>query len=318
MPKPIKTIFCGTPEFSVPYLEGLLVDPDFLVMGVLTQPDKPSGRKQELSPSPVKILAQKNNLHIWQPEKLKDNSKIIDELKKAEADILIVVAYGQIIPQEILELFPSGAINVHPSLLPKYRGASPIQSAILKGEHETGVTIMLMDDKMDHGPILAQEKMRLTGEETNESLHNQLAEIGVGLLITTVRKYLAGEITPQEQDHEAAIFCAAITKADAKIDWQEPAQKIKQKIYAFYPWPATWTMLGGQRLKIFPPVAVKETRKQENKKTIGQINISNNELIVICGEDELELKKVQLEGKKEMPIADFIRGYNNLDGKILE
>ena len=313
---PIKTIFCGTPEFSVPYLEGLLNNPDFSVLGALTQPDKPSGRKQKLSPSPVKILAQKNNLKIWQPEKLKNNLEINNELRRMEVDLLVVVAYGQIMPQEILNIFPSGAINVHPSLLPKYRGASPIQSALLAGEKETGITIMLMDDKMDHGPVLAQQKIQLTGEETNESLHGQLTKIGVELLIETIKKYLGVEIKPQEQDHSAATFCAVITKDSARINWQEPARQIKHKIYAFYPWPATWTVLDNKRLKIFPPVVVKTTSGQENKKA-GQIQIDNSKLIVICGSNELELEKIQLEGKKEMLAEDFIRGYKDLNCKIL-
>lgn len=307
MKKPLKIIFAGTPEFAVPYLQGLLKDPDFFISGVITQPDKPSGRKQELTPSPIKLLAQDHNLIIYQPDKLKKDEVIIEKIKNDHPDLLVVVAYGQIIPQSILDLFPAGNINVHPSLLPKYRGASPIQNAILNGEKITGISIMLMDAQMDHGPILAQQTVTLTGEETNESLHLELAEIGVPLLIDTIKKYASGAVTPQLQDESAVTYCQLITKADGRLNWQESAEKIKQKIYAFYPWPATWTMLNGQRLKIFPPIEIiKKTGQQP-----GQVEIANGELIVYCGQDALILQQIQLEGKKPTTAKDFIRGYQN-------
>lgn len=313
--KPLKIIFAGTPEFAVPYLRGLLADADFEVIGVITQPDRPSGRKQELTPPPVKVLAEENNLKIWQPEKLKGNEELLQELKNLEFDYLVVTAYGLIIPAEFLALAKSGNINVHPSLLPKYRGASPIQSAILNGEQETGVSIMLMDEKMDHGPILAQEKVALTGEETNESLHFQLAEFGVPLLVKTIKDFAVGSIKPQEQDHEAATFCATIDKAQAQIDWSKTAEEIKRKIYAFYPWPVAWTTLDGLRLKVLPPAVVitDDTGSYE----LGQIKLNGN-LAICCGEGWLELKQLQLEGKKAMSAEDFIRGYQDLDGKILQ
>lgn len=310
-----KIIFCGTPEFSVPYLEGLLADPDFFVSGIITQSDKPSGRDQAVSPSPIKLLAQKNNLPIWQPEKLRADESIVAELKKTGADMLIVVAYGQIIPKSILDMFPKGAINVHPSLLPKYRGASPIQSALLNGETETGISIMLMDEKMDHGPILCQERVALTGEETNESLHQQLAPLGVALLIGTIKKFLAGEIQPQAQNESEATFCAIITKEDGRLDWSKSAQEIKQKIHAFFPWPATWTTLNNQRLKIFPPVMIKKTGG--SRKNVGELEIMESDLAVNCGQDKLILNKIQLEGKKEISASDFIRGHKDIGGKIL-
>jgi len=307
----IRIIFAGTPDFAVPYLEGLINDPAFFIMGAITQPDKPSGRKQQLSPSPVKLAAQKYRLNIWQPDNLKTESELAAEIKAVGADLLVVVAYGQIIPQSILRIFPRGAINVHPSLLPKYRGASPIQSALLAGEAETGISIMLMDEMMDHGPILAQEIISLTGDETNESLHNQLAGIGVNLLIGTIRKYLSDEIKPQPQNDSEATYCATIAKEQARINWQDPAKAIKQKIYAFYPWPAAWTMLDGQRLKIFPPIAVKKADSDES----GKIEIVDNELIVNCGQEKIALNKLQLEGKNQISATDFIRGHKEIAGK---
>jgi len=311
----VKIIFAGTPEFSVPYLEGLLADPDFLIAGVITQSDKPSGRNHELFPSPIKLSAQKNDLQIWQPEKLRKDENIFADLESVKADLLIVVAYGQIIPQNILDLFPKGAINVHPSLLPKYRGASPIQSAILSGERETGISIMLMDAKMDHGPILAQDVMQLTGEETNASLHFKLAKTGVRLLIETTKRFVEGRIEPQAQNDDEATFCATITKDDAKINWNQSAQSIKQKIYAFYPWPATWTTLDGQRVKIFPPIAIINSSKINEEDSIGKLEIIDGELNVKCGQGELILRKIQLEGKKEIPADDFIRGHKEIAGK---
>lgn len=315
MDKKLKIIFAGTPEFAVPYLEGLLADPDFLVLGAITQADKPSGRNQELSAPPIKLSAEKNDLRIWQPEKLRQNENIVSELKKAEPDLLIVVAYGQIIPQDILDLFPKGAINVHPSLLPKYRGASPIQSAILNGEKETGISIMLMDTKMDHGPILAQEKFALTGEETNASLHLRLAESGVRLLIETIKCFVEGRIEPVPQNNDEATFCATIAKEDGRINWNKSAQEIKRKIYAFYPWPATCTTLDGQRMKIFPPVVLNNSDINHGEESIGKLQIIDGELSVKCGYGELVLKKIQLEGKKEIPVEDFIRGHNNIEKK---
>lgn len=311
MTKPIKTIFVGTPEFSVPYLQGLLADPDFLVTGVITQPDKPLGRKQILTPSPIKLLAQSNGLTIWQPEKLRKDEYIVEALRNSGAELMVVVAYGQIIPQAILDLFPLGAINVHPSLLPKYRGASPIQNTILNGDKVTGVSIMLMDAQMDHGPILAQEITDLDGEETNESLHFKLATTGVPLLITTIKNYLNNSIVPQPQIDAEATFCQMITKEDAKIDWNQSATAIKQKIYAFYPWPATWTMLDGQRFKIFPTVEV-----IKKSGPAGQIEVSGGQLIVYCGTDALQLHQIQLEGKKQTKAEDFIRGYKIIDSNL--
>lgn len=315
MNKPIKIIFVGTPEFAVPFLEGLFNDRDFSVLGVITQSDKPSGRKQELTASPVKVASQNHDITVWQPEKLRDNSSILEELKLAEADLLVVIAYGQIIPQEILDLFPLGAINVHPSLLPKYRGASPIQSAILNGDDKTGVSIMLMDDKMDHGPILIQEEVALDGTETNESLHGLLAQRGVPLLIEAIKKYLVKEILGCEQKHELATFCRIINKEEAKIDWSKSAQDINNAIRGFYSWPVTWTMLDGKRLKIFPPTEVVDAI---NNAPIGQIKIIDGQILIQCGKDALKLNKLQLEGKKEMVSKEIINGFKDLDGKLLE
>ena len=313
MNKKIKIVFAGTPQFAAPYLEGFFNDDDFEVLGVITQPDRPAGRKQELTSPPIKLLAESKGVKIWQPENLKNDSELFSELTDLKADVLAVVAYGQIIPKSILGLFAYGGINVHPSLLPKYRGASPIQNAILNGEKTTGVSIMQMDEKMDHGPILAQQKVVLTGEETNESLHNDLAQIGVLLLLETIKKVVAGQTLPQEQDHDAATFCSTINREQSRIDWQKPAQEIKQMIYAFYPWPVAWTTLDGQRMKIYPPVKVINQKNHP-----GQILADSGEIIVGCGQDSLVIERLQLEGKKDMSAKELLNGYKFLLSKKLE
>jgi len=310
-----RIIFAGTPDFAVPYFNALGGDADFEIIGVITQPDKPSGRKQELAPSPVKQAASALGIKIFQPEKLTGNQGIISDIKKLSPDLLVVVAYGLIIPQSMLDSFPQGAINVHPSLLPKYRGASPIQSAILNGEKTTGISIMLMDEKMDHGPLLAQREVALTGEETNGSLHFQLAELGSPLLLETIIKYLAGNIKPQEQNHDEATFCKIISKEDAQIDWQLPAQEIKQKIYAFYPWPATWTTWDGKRIKIFPPVQVID---EGSDVKAGEVFLSDGRLAIKAGSGALIINKLQLEGKKEVNAEEFVRGYSEIVGAVLK
>jgi len=317
MTKPTKIIFAGTPEFAVPYLQSLIDDVDFEVAGVITQPDRPVGRKQILTPPPVKILANESNLNILQPEDLK-GEKIEKQLKDLGADILVVVAYGQIIPQNILDLFPERAINVHPSLLPKYRGASPMQSAILRGDKKTGVSIMMMDSKMDHGPILDQIGIKLSGDETAEDLHNKVAEESPKFLMRTIKKYLNGNIKPKEQDHSQATFCKEINKENAKIDWELSAQEISNKIRGYFPSPTAWTTMEGKRLKIFPPVEVMKTLEHKNIKTTGEINIANSKLQVQCGKDSLLINKLQLEGKKPMSAEEFIRGNKDINGIILK
>ena len=301
--QPLKTIFAGTSEFAKPYLVALLNDADFDVLGVITKNDKPFGRSQELAMPPIKELALKHSLRIWQPEKLKESDQIIKEIASLKPDILVVVAYGQIIPKKLLDTFKVGCFNVHPSLLPLYRGASPIQNTLLNGDTETGITIMLIDEKMDHGDILAVKKISLTGEETNESLHNDLALDGVPLLLKTIKDYYLGNLKPQPQNDALATFCRLITKDDGKIDWNLPAKKIKSQINAFHPWPGTWTTLSGQRLKIFSPVKI------VNKTgSAGSVELINNEMIIYCGQDALIVDKVQLSGKKIMSASDFCRG----------
>ena len=313
MPKRFKIVFMGTPEFSVPYLKSLIDSDLFKVAAIITQPDKPKGRKQIIAPPPIKVLAKKYNLEILQPEKLKNNRGIIESLKKIEADLMVVAAYGQIIPEEILELTKLGNINVHPSLLPKYRGASPIQNAILNNESATGLTIMLMDKAMDHGPILAQKEIALASNETNESLHQKLSsEFGTEFLLETLEKFINRKIEPQPQDDSQATYCKLITKNEAKINWQDPAKNISAKIRAFYPWPIAWAILNGQRVKIFPPVEIISESAES-----GKIFSKNKKLAVGCQDNSLIIDELQIEGKNKVTGHDFLLG-NNIVGKFFE
>ena len=303
----------GTPEFAVPYLKSLLNN-DFEIVGIITQPDKPTGRKQIISIPPVKAVAIQNNIRIFQSEKLKTDTKIIEELKSLEPDLTVVVAYGQIIPQAILNIAKLGNINVHPSLLPKYRGASPIQNAILNGETKTGITIMLMDAKMDHGPILAQKELLLAGNEDNESLHKIMSDnSSTNFLIETIKKFISNQIAPTIRNDEQATYCQLISKEEAKINWHKSAQIISNQIRAFYPWPTAWTTLSKKRVKIFPPVNITDGHTLARK-----IIINNDKFLIGCNDQLLEISELQIEGKNKIKAKDFILGNKDIIDQSFE
>ncbi|MFH1392873.1 MAG: methionyl-tRNA formyltransferase [Patescibacteria group bacterium] len=275
----MKIVFMGTPEFSVTILEALL-DSNYEIVAVITNPDAPVGRKQILTPSPVKILAEKNKIPVIQPEKMRDN-----------IDLAIVAAYGKIIPKNILDVPRFGTINVHPSFLPKYRGASPIQNAILNGDKKTGVTIMKLDEEMDHGPILANSELLIANSDTYESLSQKLAIAGAELLIKTIPDYVSGKIKPVEQKHSEATYTKIIKKEDGKINWSKSASETERMIRAFYPWPTAWTIWDGKILKIL------------------EAKIRNG---------SLEIKKLQLEGGKILPIKEFLNGHKDFNAACLK
>src|SRR5271154_5749665 len=236
----LRIIFMGTAELSCASLE--MLAGKFAGAAVVTQPDKPKGRELKLQFSPVKILAEKLKLPILQPAKARDE-KFISELRGLKPDLIVVVAYGQILPQTILDLPKFGCLNVHTSLLPKYRGASPIQSAILNGETETGVTIMKMDAGLDTGEIISQARTPVLPEDNSQTLHDRLAQLGAELLVETIPDYVAGKTLPKPQPAEGASYAAKIKKEDGKIDWNEPAEKILNRLRAFTPWPGAFTFL---------------------------------------------------------------------------
>jgi len=281
----LKIIFIGTPQFGAIILEELIRN-NYQPVLVITNPDKPAGRKQILTPPPVKLTAQKYKISIEQPERIKNYELGIRNLKP---DLIICAAYGKMIPKEILEIPCYGCLNVHPSLLPKYRGPSPIQAAILNGDKETGVTIMLMDEKMDHGPILNQRELEFSILNFQFSkLHDKLADLGAKLLLETIPDWINGKIKPQAQDEKKATYTKIIKKEDGKIDWKKPAQEIERQIRAFNPWPGAFTFIQKKGKKIRIKICQAELSKDNNK---------------------LIIKKLQPEGKKPMSFEEFKKGY---------
>ncbi len=302
-----KIIFAGTSEFGVPTLEKLKSSYELVL--IITQPDKPLGRKQILTASPIKLWAQKNNIPVEQAERIKNLESRIKELAP---DLLLVIAYGQIIPKEILKIPKFDSINVHGSLLPKYRGASPIQSAILNGDGETGITLIKMDEQMDHGQIIAKEVVRLTGTETFSELYLQLSKVAADLVVRILPAWFAGKIKSAEQIHSQATFCKLLNRADGKIDWSSLAKLIDQKIRALNPEPGTWTMLDGKIVKILSARVLNESKIELPGKIYSQLG----ELAVKCLDASLIITQIQPEGKNPMSGKDFLNGLKNLNHKL--
>lgn len=313
MEKLTTIVFFGTPEFAVPALKALMEAParnashgeaggPFCdVSLVVTQPDKPVGRHHSKpAPSPVKKLAQASNVPVI-PSEAEGSCVMTDEIPRLASALArddgiklgILVAYGEIIPKKIIDAFPLGILNIHPSLLPKYRGASPIQAAILNQDAETGVTLMKLDDQMDHGPIVAQERVALDQTETAGELRDKLAKLGAKLLIKTLPDYIAGRIKPKPQNDAQASYTKKLTKQDGKIDWSKPAAAINAHVRAMNPWPGAWTEYREKKLIVWKASLVSsrtsDSEARDNK--------------------ELRLEEVQLEGKKRMPFAEFARGH---------
>ena len=297
----------GTAELSGASLEKLFGDKRYSVLAVVTQPDKPKGRDLKLTPSPLKVLAEKLNLPILQPLKARDE-KFISELRELKPDLIVVVAYGQILPQTILDLPPFGCLNVHTSLLPKYRGAAPIQWAIADGEPETGVTIMKMDAGLDTGAILSMRHTPIWPTDDSQILHDRLAQLGAELLIETISTFVAGKISPQAQPAEGSTYAAKIKKEDGHIDWNLPAQKIWNRLRAFTPWPGAFTFLKTelkpQLLKIWK---VEVVGKSGIAGTI--LSADKTGIVVSCGENALRILELQREGGKRLTAEQFLAGF---------
>jgi len=305
----IKTVFFGTPDFSVPFLSALLDNPDVDVVAVVCQPDKPVGRKGTIMPPATKVLAEEKEIEVYQPASLKNNEAIV-QLASYEADVFVVVAYGKIIPQSILDLPNNGALNVHPSLLPEYRGPSPMQAAIAHGDDQTGVTIMLLDAGMDTGPILAQNSITLDADETYASLQAKVHRDGPRLLVDTIKRHVAGEIVPIPQDDSRATLTSLLTREDGKIDWTAPLIQIERKVRAYNPWPGTWTMWGDKRLKI-----LKAHPADFNADVPpGTVTLKEGKMLVDASDGTLEILELQLEGKRAMDAATFISGNPGIEG----
>jgi len=308
---PLNLIFCGTPRFAVPTLEKLVAS-GHRVHLVVTQPDRPKGRGLELVQSPVKDSALKLNLPITQPDRIKTNDEFRAQLTALQPDAIIVVGYGRIIPQWMLDLPPLGNINLHASLLPKYRGAAPIQWAIANGETVTGVTTMRIDAGLDTGDILQQQQLAIAPDDTAETLAPRLAAIGADLMVETLRGLQSGTIRPHPQDNAQSTLAPILKKEDGLIDFSRSATDISNRIRGFQPWPGAYTKFRGKTLQII------KARPTTNVLPPAELHADSNRLRVGCGHHtSLELLEIQLEGKKRTSAGDFVRGYRPHPGEKL-
>ncbi len=304
---PLRIIFMGTAELACASLRALLRTEAFQVVAVVTQPDRPKGRHMQAMKSPVNLVAEEASLPVRQPERARDPA-FVAELAALKPDVIVVAAYGQILPQSILDLPQFGCLNVHASILPKYRGAAPIQWAILNNEPITGISIMKMAAGLDTGDVLSTRETPIKDSDTSATLHDRLALIGGELLTETLPKFAAGEITPQPQDHAASTYARKICKADGKIDWTLPAREIRTRIRAFTPWPGAfveWNLKGKPRL-----VKIWLTQVVDGSGNPGEIlEAERGNLVVACGQQGLKVEQLQVEGSRKMSAAEFLPGH---------
>lgn len=309
----MKAIFMGTPDFSVPVLQKL-IDMGIEVEAVVTQPDRAKGRGKQVQFSPVKELAVKHDLAVYQPQRLRKEPDLIEKMRQMEPDVIVVVAFGQILPQEVLDIPRLGCVNVHASLLPKYRGAAPIQHVILDGETVTGVTTMLMDAGLDTGDMLLKAEVPIDPKETADSLHDKLAALGADLLEETLIGLEKGEIIPQKQNESlTGAYASMISKEDGEIDFTESAVQIERRIRAMTSWPGAFTWMDGKMLKIWE---AQVCEKNENGPVCGQVISSKDTLLVQTGDGILSITSLQLPGKKRMSSQDFLRGHSIPAGTV--
>lgn len=311
-PQSLRLVFMGTPAFAVPSLQ-VLIDGEDPVVGVVTQPDQPAGRGMARRPSPVKVCALAHHLPVFQPPKLRVPG-VLAQLQAWQPDLIVIAAYGKLLPNPILDLPPYGCINVHASLLPQYRGAAPIQWAIANGESETGVTIMQVSQQMDAGDILYQKGISITSSDTGGSLHDKLATLGAAALRETLVLFKQGKLTAQPQDERQVSYAPLIKKEDGRIDWSQDAATIERRIRAFHPWPSAYTTLQGKLLKIS---AARIQQAPVSASPPGTVLVSPpGQLVIATGGGALALDEVQLAGKKRMPIAAFLKGHPQAPGTV--
>ena len=309
----MKVVYMGTPDFAVAPLKAL-VENGYDVCAVVTQPDKPVGRKAILTPPPVKVQAQEFGIKVHQPQTLK-NGEGLDILREYNPDIVVVVAYGKILPKDFLEFPKFGCINIHGSILPKYRGAAPIQRCVLDGEEFAGVTSMQMDVGLDTGDMLLVEKTPIGENETAGELFDRLAPMGADLLIKTLKAIENREIVPEKQNDSESTYAAMLDKSMSRVDWNNSAQQVHNQIRGLDPWPVALTVLDGKTLKLFKSYVSKELSGGKS----GQVQVTKDGLAVYCGDSRaVVITEVQFEGKKRMKSADFLRGHHISDGLILE
>jgi methionyl-tRNA formyltransferase len=323
----LRIIYMGTPQFAVPALEALiersapgdLLPRGYEIVTVITRPDKPAGRGREIIFSPVKQVALAHGIPVWQPGSFKKQENS-DALAAYHADLYIVAAFGQILPQAVLDQPRYGTLNIHASLLPKYRGPDPIANAILQGDLETGISIMLLDAGIDTGPVLLTRRIPIAADETTGSLTVKLAHLGTQTLLEALPLWVAGQITPTAQDHHLASHTHMLRKEDGEIQWHRPAAAIARQVRAYTPWPGSYSHWKGKRLKIVEAQALPQGG--EASTTPGTVRIEEEAghrlLVVTTGEGLLAVKQLQLEGKKAMSADEFLRGYAQIVGQVLE
>lgn len=311
-PQELRTIFMGTPDFALQTLQGL-IDAGCNLIGVYTQPDRPKGRGKQLAAPPVKGLALEHGIPVYQPLKLRQ-PETVAELERLAPDLIIVVAYGQILPKSVLDIPRYGCINVHASLLPRYRGAAPINKAIIDGETETGITTMYMDVGLDTGDMLVKKSLPIGAEETAGALHDRLAVLGRETMEETLQKLCAGTLRRKVQDSDQSTYAAMMKKEDGRIDWSRPAVEIHNQIRGLDPWPGAYTSLNGELLKL--------ARTRPDDADGGQpgsiLSADKTGVRIACGSGTLLVKELQLAGRKRLAAADFLRGCNLAPGVILE
>lgn len=306
MPKNAKVIFMGTPEFALPSLDAL-VHAGFDVLAIVTRPDKPKGRGRAVEASPVKKRALALNIPVYEPTKVREPS-FIDTVKTLAPDFIVVVAYGKILPKALLDIPKRGCVNAHASLLPKYRGASPINRAIINGDKETGVCAMLMDEGMDTGPVLLCEKTPIGDDETAEALSKRLSEIGAALIVKTLNGMLEGSIRPQAQSGGGATYALPLKKEDGLIDWNQSAARINNLVRGLEPWPGAYTRWKGALIKIHRAEAAEDSGAADA--TVGAVvDAQAGRIRVRCGSGVLNIIELQPESKRRMSAADFVKGY---------
>ncbi len=301
-------VFMGTPDFSVPCLQALL-DAGYLVTGVFTQPDKPKGRGYQLAPPPVKEFALTQNLPVFQPKTMRD-AETLEQLKGCNPDLIVVVAYGKLLPKEVLDLPRLGCINVHASLLPKYRGAGPVQWSIINGEEETGVTTMYMAEALDTGDMLESASLKIGENETADELMERLSHLGAELLISTVKKAEEGTLKPVPQDEALSTYVSMLDKEMARLDFNKPAREVHNLIRGLSSWPCAYTFYQGKRLKVY------RSKLSPMSGQPGEL-LDAKRFIVACRDGAVEFETVQYEGGKRMSGADFLRGKKPGDHEIL-
>jgi methionyl-tRNA formyltransferase len=312
MSQPWPIVFMGTPEVAAVSLEHLLKGPD-PVVGVVTQPDRPAGRGQKSVPSPVRRVAELHHIPVATPAKIRDPG-FLATLKGWTSELIVVVAYGRILPASVLELPPQGCLNVHYSLLPKYRGAAPVAWTILNGEEKSGVTTMRLVEKMDAGPIFLQEEVTLAVDETTASLEAKLSPVGARLLLETIEKLKAGSLTPKAQSDEEASYAPMLKKEDGRIDWTQTAESIERRVRAFHPWPSAYSHLRGNLLKIHRAAVI----SSQEKDVPGEvIRADAGGLWIGTGRGILALEELQLENRKKLSAAEFLRGTRIEKGERL-